>query len=186
MRLLPLLALFACSTAAQPATPPVPTPTPTTDKPIIAPQPVEETPVQLGEGHCTEGETPWFSCGIDGGRTLSLCGSADGAKLQYRFGPNGNPELLFPPDSDPAKLAFRHDVWIRGYADTVHFENGGYRYELTSSIMGGADPQAAEAGNFVGVRVFEARSEVPAVQLGCTGGEPVDKLAALVESKAEH
>lgn len=194
MRLLPVLVLVACSTPSDPAATPAKAPAAPaaqaaaspSDAPPATEPPAPKPAATPGEGHCAEGETAWFSCSIDGGRTLSLCGAADAAKLQYRFGPKGAPDLLFPSDSDPAKLAFRHDTWARGYGDTVHFENGGYRYELTSSIMGGAVPEEAEWGNFIGVRVFEARSDVPAVQLACEEVEPEDRLAALVKAKSAH
>lgn len=126
-----------------------------------------------GTGHCTGAETAYFSCPTSPTKVLSLCGGA--GQVQYRFGPVGTPELVFPEDSSPSAFTVREERYARSMADVATFTNGDVRYEVTDAIGGGGGPDA-EANNFQGVYVF--RGDELLASVNCTS-EPIRNWAAL-------
>lgn len=86
---------------------------------------------------CAASEVTVLACEIRGSqKLLSLCAQAgfpsQGASLQYRFGPSGNPEFRFPEDRRDAREVFRYSA--TGYAGGgevhIRFANGAYDYIL--------------------------------------------------------
>ena len=121
-------------------------------------------PLVLAEGHCSA-ETAFFSCPVDGGKTVSLCGSSDGSVLQYRFGPIGSPELSFPSDSSPTVFRYEHQNYVRGYRTAVSFDVDGYTYSVEEQLEGGS-MTGPPPTNFEGVIVHQEGKEV--LRLACT------------------
>jgi len=77
---------------------------------------------------CTIEETPIFSCTVEGGKRLSVCGSSGGA-VQYRFG-----------DEDKAELVLDGGVWASvpysgGGEAQIKFENVETSYIVFSQII---------------------------------------------------
>ena len=113
--------------------------------------PPEAWPLVEATGHCVAGEAVYFSCPTSSTKALSLCGG--GGTVQYRFGPPGDPELVFPDDSSPAAFTVRTESYARAIATIASFTNGDINYQVTdSSGSGGID---AESNNFQGVTVFQ-------------------------------
>lgn len=75
------------------------------------------------ESHCTKEESIIFNCKI-GKKTVSVCASIPVTKvsgyLQYRFGPIGSPELVYPDTQIPPGDSIT--------ADTLTFAGGGAAY----------------------------------------------------------
>lgn len=115
MKYLPFLLLAACAHSASdiPPTAPARPATPTTQ--------------------CRGMEQTALNCATAKGKRLSVCVS--GERLQYRFGPPGAPELVFPPDAEVegSVARFRPESGFRingaAYWDLV-FDNGGYSYDV--------------------------------------------------------
>ena len=130
--------------------------------------PPEEWPLVEATGHCMAGETVFFSCPTSSTKTLSLCGGS--GTVQYRFGPPGSPELVFPSDSSPSTFTVKTENYARATAKIASFYNGDVNYQITDSIgSGGVD---AESNNFQGVYVFEADQLIATVP--CQGAPQVD------------
>ena len=126
-----------------------------------------------GTGHCSSSETVYFSCPTSRTKVLSLCGG--GGRVQYRFGPVGAPELVYPEDSRPSAFTVREERYARSMADVAVFANGDVRYEVTDAIGGGGGPDA-ESNNFQGVYVF--RGDELLASVNCTAA-PTRDWAAL-------
>jgi hypothetical protein len=102
-------------------------------------------------------ETVLFSCETERrGKFLGIYGVEQGSgelwkQIQYRFGREGVPEMVFPnnPGDGAQSLFFSHEERGRGgdYRVSIRFTNGGYTYRLYShSGDGGA-----------GVRVHDSK-----------------------------
>ncbi|MFT4978544.1 MAG: hypothetical protein ACI8S6_004454 [Myxococcota bacterium] len=141
------------------------------------PPPDEWPLVGAGEGHCAAGESVFFSCSTNNSKVLSLCGSGSGSgsRVQYRFGPLGNPELVYPPDSRASAFSVAEESTVRAQATVASVSNGDVTYKVTDSIGGGGGPDAA-SNNFQGVYVYQNDKLLATV--GCTG-EPETDWAAL-------
>jgi len=116
-----------------------------------------------GLGHCATDEIVLFDCGVDGDKRLSLCGSDTLATVQYRFGPLGAPELVYPGDGSRDALSYGNEVWARGAEDSVSFTRGEHTYRLVDASGSGID---GPANNYQGVKVFQAQEELAFV--ACT------------------
>lgn len=122
-----------------------------------------------GTGLCAPQETTYFQCSAAKGRSINVCGSADGA-MQYRFGRNKAVELAFPADAKEGAKSLRYAHYFRAQTDRyeIRFENQGVEYVLFD-YQEGAHREA-------GVRVTDADGKERDVV--CTG--PVrSKLPAL-------
>lgn len=95
--------------------------------------------------HCTEAEEVFYACEVEGSqKTVSLCGQSDaqGAPLwvQYRFGPVGHAELVFPSQTADSlgqfggvqQSARAIDLTIQ----EIWFKVGAYSY-LIEHVSGG-------------------------------------------------
>jgi len=75
------------------------------------------------ESHCTDDETVIFNCSV-GKKIVSVCASKKlstaSGYLQYRFGPKGLPELVYPEATMPPGSLVQ--------ADTLTFAGGGGAY----------------------------------------------------------
>ena len=125
--------------------------------------PPEAWPLVEATGHCAVGEMVFFSCPTSSTKTLSLCGGA--GEVQYRYGPPGAPELVFPEDSSAAAFTVKTESYARAIATIASFNNGDINYQVTdSSGSGGMD---GESNNFQGVYVFKGDKLLATV--GCKG-----------------
>ncbi len=120
----------------------------------------------LAASHCGQGETTYFSCKIKGSaKVVSLCGAPgllsgnaedlQNGWLQYRFGPLGKPELVYPARKQGSVFAFQgswsqhkpispDDTW--GFDESLSFSNGNAEYGITI---------ARYEGEFYGVGVTQ-------------------------------
>jgi hypothetical protein len=79
---------------------------------------------------CVDDETPWFSCSVKGGKTVSLCSHTDG--LAYRFGAPGAVELVVPAEGHDL-TSFEASKASTGPDSARHVfsvHNDGYRYAI--------------------------------------------------------
>lgn len=86
------------------------------------------TTTKLTPASCTAEETPIFSCLVEGGKRLSVCGSSEGA-VQYRFG-----------DEDEAELVLEGGAWASvpysgGGEAQIKFETADTSYIVFSQII---------------------------------------------------
>jgi hypothetical protein len=133
--------------------------------------------------HCRDGEKVYFSCSVDKAakpkapRVVSLCGSpnpgAPRARLQYRFGAIGSPELEYPADGQLKRFEFYQMSFARSWGRKVSFEIGSYGYSVRS-MFGSSHPGEAESNNFKGVDISRGEAEV--ASLSCVG-EIIDELS---------
>lgn len=89
-------------------------------------------------GFCQAGETVVFGCSIASGKWVNVCADArpKPARLQYRFGAPGKPELLLPAGGaspDPTVYG-RSESYSGGGAAWLGFRNGDYRYVVYTGI----------------------------------------------------
>jgi hypothetical protein len=126
-----------------------------------------------GQGHCGTDEIVLFHCGVEGDKQLSLCGSATLATVQYRFGPPGAPELIYPDDSSRTALTYGHEAWARGEEHSVSFTRGEHTYRVVDASGSGID---GEANNYQGVKVFEGDEEIAFV--ACTTAASTELMRA--------
>ncbi len=117
-----------------------------------------------GVGHCAAGDVAFLSCTVEGGKTLSMCGSAPGTGgwLQYRFGNLGDVELAFPDDSSYSRFTYEATTQSRSISDNVYFVNGIYHF--TVSHPGGGIDQS-----FAGVVVEKDGKHVTTKQCSYDG-----------------
>jgi hypothetical protein len=89
---------------------------------------------------CSDTETILFSCRSDK-KIISVCASnlsADGGSVQYRFGPNGAPDIRLPPvveDWRKSTQAAMLDL-AGGGGGYIAFLKRPYRYVVFSAISG--------------------------------------------------
>jgi len=86
---------------------------------------------------CLTGEEPVLSCGVAGGKVLSLC--ARGEALQYRFGRKGAPEMVWPTQMQPAAGRFflSTTTYAGGGEERIRFSAGGFDYVVFSRMIAG-------------------------------------------------
>jgi hypothetical protein len=174
----PLLWTIGCGSppADAPAPTPLETPAPAEPAPVDRPA---ATATQAGS-HCGLSEAVVFSCATGDGKVLSVCSGPAPGRLQYRFGPPGAPELVFPPSGHAAEFSAGTVQHIRAEGNVLRFDNAGVQYEVTSLVGGGGFSEAeAAANNFTGVYVTTAAGKVWPIP--CVG-PAADRLAALVTS----
>ncbi len=97
---------------------------------------------------CADDEATLFSCVTkDETKFIQLCAVRDDAaggyqSLQYRYGPEDAPELIFPEDRRQGKsaMSFAHAFDKSTYVWSLRFANKGYTYR----IFGEGDGAAVE------------------------------------------
>src|SRR5262245_5598365 len=123
MKLILLLTLAAITFAI------VMTPSPAAMSAVVA------TPLAI-KSHCAPGEKVVFSCSTTNAKIISLCSSstltASEGYLQYRFGPAGKPEFVYPATMEhPSKhFQFGQSSYSSGVGLYLKFKNGEYTYGL--------------------------------------------------------
>jgi hypothetical protein len=118
--------------------------------------------VLLAQAPCGAGQRVAMQCAVKK-KVLAVCATPqEGAPtaLQYRFGPAGKPELVFPKDPDDSLSRFKmqHRVLISGTVTTLSFVNAGVAYEVF--VQDGRD-----AGGGVNVRGADGKTTL----VSCTG-----------------
>ena len=114
-------------------------------------------PVWAAESHCHPHEQIIFSCSL-GKKTVSVCASndfsANSGYLQYRFGQQSTPELVFPvlTESTPVSqfVQARTLMFAGGGGGYLRFINGPYNYIVYTAIgkgWGAKDGVAVEKNN---------------------------------------
>lgn len=104
---------------------------------------------KAGSSQCTEDEAVLFCCKT-GEKLVSVCASdlsADSGSLQYRFGPEGAPEIRLPPAArDWRKLVKSGTLTYSGGGGAyLAFENPPYRYIVYTAIGRGWGEKAGVA-----------------------------------------
>lgn len=105
-------------------------------------------PAWAAESHCRAQEHIIFSCSV-GKKTVSVCASADLSAttgyLQYRFGPKGALELVFPDMTQASTAASyvqaRTLMFAGGGGGYLRFINGAHQYIVYSAIGKGWGPK---------------------------------------------
>ena len=99
-------------------------------------------------GLCTRGETVFFSCPVQGGKIVSLCGAIQSASdddggdewLQYRFGKPGAIELAYPANKRDSLDRFKGEHVLTHTRDfeidlqSVGFVSGAIGYQVESNM----------------------------------------------------
>ncbi|MFZ5441436.1 MAG: hypothetical protein ACOZQL_15625 [Myxococcota bacterium] len=126
----------------------------------------------LAQAPCGVGERVVMSCAVKQ-KVLAVCASP--GALQYRFGPPGKPELLFPKEREGSLGRFRFErrPLLGGTASALSFVNAGVAYEVFTQ-------DGKDAGGGVNVRGADGKPTTVA----CTGPfrEAWDEVRALVEA----
>lgn len=93
--------------------------------------------------HCGPGEDVVFSCST-GAKTASVCAAKD--LIQYRFGRDGRPELVWPPASD-GRDKVRAGTWTfaGGGGAWLAFHKPPFRYVVYTAIGRGWGEKAGVA-----------------------------------------
>lgn len=94
---------------------------------------------------CLDGDRNLFSCAAEGDTVIAVCSAIDLSWIQYRFGKEGAPELIFPKDvtGSSSSFQYRKDNGAQYEADVLTFSTLGQRYEVTSSSGSGKDEEEA-------------------------------------------
>ncbi len=141
---------------------------------------------------CGEGETVYFSCKVSNVKFVSLCGNAyrdpntpgaaDNFWMQYRFGPLGKPELVYPRTKQNAlaKFWFEYHHFYQGFSHTLGFKINSFTYEIDVSPDGDKP--------FIGVRVYQSKpgsTETKGVELPCESNQVVgDEFTSIISENA--
>lgn len=93
--------------------------------------PAAAAPVTL----CAPSETVVFCCST-GSRILSVCASGDLKSMQYRYGPKGKPELVFPGTAQSPKGLFKPGTlaFSGGGGAYLRFTKANHTYTVFSAI----------------------------------------------------
>jgi hypothetical protein len=87
--------------------------------------------------HCTTTETTIWSCSAKN-KVYAVCASPGfgpgKGTLQYRAGPVGKPEFVFPKTPVGPKEVFHFTLLAQGAQ--LSFTNGGYRYDISEPLKG--------------------------------------------------
>lgn len=109
-----------------------------------------------GIGHCTAGQTAWFSAAVKGSdKVVSLCGSlASNGKpgwLEYRFGRPGAVELRYPDKRTGSLRAFTYRRYTRPRTTylRLEFTRDGLRYAIDEAFEADMSPQSSVSLNVV-------------------------------------
>lgn len=118
--------------------------------------------VVLAQSLCGAGERVVMQCPVKK-KVLAVCATPQQGTptaLQYRFGPAGKPELLFPKEKDGSLPRFKlqRRELISGTATTLSFVNTGVAYEVFTQ-------DGRDAGGGVNVRGADGKTTLVA----CTG-----------------
>lgn len=95
-------------------------------------------PALVVKSHCAPQEKVIFSCATANAKIISLCSSStltsSEGYLQYRFGPAGKPELVYPATKEhPSKhFQFGESNYSSGVGLYLKFKNSEYTYALFS------------------------------------------------------
>lgn len=122
---------------------------------LVPPLGAAETTVA---SHCSADEQTLFTCST-GSKTVSVCAtanlSADAGSVQYRFGPPGAPELVYPPTTADWRTLTRGAVltFAGGGGAYLAFTSGPYRYVVYTAIGRGWGEKAGVAVEKNGKRV---------------------------------
>lgn len=122
-------------------------------------------PLATGPTVCDAADTVFFDCSVRGGKRAALCGSADGSRLTYTFGPPGSPELT--ASSADVTFGAGSESYARAQLQHVSFETAGHRYTLVDKLGSGAMDEGS-MNNFTGVLVHKDGEEL--ARLPCTDG----------------
>ncbi len=143
-----LLALTSACGTSEP-TPPSPAPAaePTPEAAPKADKPKADKPKAKPAktvGHCADGERSMFHCEVANSKHISLCKGGDMKGIQYRFGPLGKPELVFPENPKKGRSAFTYAErnLARASERSISFTNNGVTYDLFE-VTGGSDDSGA-------------------------------------------
>ncbi|MGH8548697.1 MAG: hypothetical protein ACRERU_08900 [Methylococcales bacterium] len=96
-------------------------------------------PVGAAESHCAADETIMFSCNT-GKKIISVCGSKTASTssqyLQYRFGPKGAPDLLYPDKKvHPGNnVRARTLTFAGGGGAYIRFQRDQYAYVVYTAL----------------------------------------------------
>jgi hypothetical protein len=107
--------------------------------------------------HCSAHEQTLFNCGT-GSKTVSVCATLDlsaaAGSVQYRFGPVGAPELVYPPAAGwRAQTRGAVLTFAGGGGAYLAFTNGPYRYVVYTAIGRGWGEKAGVAVEKSGKRM---------------------------------
>lgn len=93
--------------------------------------------------HCTAGEQTMFSCAT-GGKIVSVCAAK--RAVQYRFGPEGKPEMIWPPMGEGRdKVGSGLWAFAGGGGAWLAFHKDAYRYIVYSAVGKGWGRKAGVA-----------------------------------------
>lgn len=137
--------------------------------------------------HCLLDEEVYFSCLMQNGKILSLCGSygTPTGSIQYRYGKENNLELIFPGDMSDSGNKFKYNSYFRYGADyfRVSFLSGQYYYRIYRDIDTESKPELK-----AGVTV-ESKTEINKKEfnLPCTSNmeDNLSKLPSILECDKE-
>ena len=82
--------------------------------------------------HCSQDETPLFSCTMHNKKILSLCSAENNKFLTYRYGKYGQPEFSYSDRQIAADNVFSYAHYFRYRTDyfLLIFTNQNYQYDV--------------------------------------------------------
>jgi hypothetical protein len=116
-------------------------------------------PALVVKSHCAPKEKVIFSCATANAKIISLCSSStltsSEGYLQYRFGPAGKPELVYPATREhPSEyFQFGNLLYAGGGGEFLRFKNGEYTYTLFSAVIKGEGDQVGVVVNKSGEQI---------------------------------
>lgn len=117
---------------------------------------------------CKPAERAYFSCST-GHRIASICGMADGASLQYRYGTPARLDLAYPPEGTAPSEVFFGGEWMfsGGGGAWLRATKGAYSYTVLSAI--GRWGKNGEGMTTAGIVVMKDGKDI--ADIGCASPE---------------
>ena len=106
--------------------------------------------------HCGADESVQFSCATGPGRYGSLCGRDDAHWAQFRLGPLGKPEYVFPKDGDRSVFVYGENAWASGKESSISFEVDGLEHRIAIAYGSAID---GPSNSYERLEIFDRRKD---------------------------
>lgn len=164
------------------------------DSPISVDHPEQAAPKKVtATGLCSVKEAVLFSCQLKNRKTVSVCGTENGAgdkTAQYRFGVLGkSPELVWPEAAGKGRLTFASVPYSGGGEAQLGFSRGDVTYIVYSRMVrtnfSAGEPNYPEMTD--GIMVLKAKKTVSDLVCADPDVVPVDyDLAAQYADQSDE
>lgn len=144
---------------------------------LAAPTLIHSGNLRSATGQCKTGDTVFFSCEVERGKQVTLCGLIQEGSItrrQYFFGRKNRPELVYPAPGESSRFTASNYHRPQVEYNEVHFRSNGVEYSVFKrydSIMRSLPSFGVE------VRTSGGREK----QFICNKGTVKDRLAEFME-----